>query len=72
LTEKTAADYESQNAYSAFLGVINILDKVFLLMVKDVHRVGKLEEASIYQISTIIFVSLEVTHILKKKNITLK
>ena len=59
-SEKTPPDFESQNPFSAFLGIINIFDKSFLLMVKDVHRMGKLEEFNVYQISTVSFIPFEV------------
>ena len=59
-SDKTPPDFESQNPFSAFLGIINIFDKSFLLMVKDVHKVGKLEEFNVYQISTVSFIPFEV------------
>lgn len=66
--EKTPPDFESQSPFSAFLGIINIFDKSFLLMVKDVHRVGKLEEANVYQISTVSFIPFEVNFFFPKRH----
>lgn len=50
----------SRRIFSAFLGVIKILDQFFLFMVDDVLQVCVMEGHNIYQISSISFVSFEV------------
>lgn len=59
-SEKLPADCEMQRTFSAFLGIINILDKGFLLFADEVSLVGTLEEADIFQIATISFIPFEV------------
>ena len=49
-----------QKTFSAFLGIINILDKGFLLFADEVSYTGTLEEADIFQIATIAFIPFEV------------
>ncbi len=46
----TKKQYQSYGEYSAFLGVINIIDQSFLLMVEDVTEVCKLLGHIIYRI----------------------
>ncbi len=49
-----------QKTFSAFLGIINILDKGFLLFADEVSYTGSLEEADIFQIATIAFIPFDV------------
>ena len=60
VNEKLPPDSEMQKTFSAFLGLINILDKGFLLFADEVSYTGTLEEADIFQIATIAFIPFEV------------
>lgn len=59
-SEKLPQDCEMQRTFSAFLGIINILDKGFLLFADEVSLAGTLEEADIFQIATISFIPFDV------------
>lgn len=68
LNEKPQIEFVQTTFCSAFLGIMNILDKGFLLMVEEVHKVGKIDDANIYQIAKISFISFEVINIYITKN----
>lgn len=60
--EKIPSEFEMQKTFSAFLGIINILDKGFLLFADEVSFSGTLEEADIFQIATIAFIPFDVLY----------
>lgn len=67
-SEKQPAEFDMQKTFSAFLGIINILDKGFLLFADEVSYTGSLEEADIFQIATIAFIPFEVVIRIMIKN----
>jgi hypothetical protein len=60
LSEPRPSGHENSRSYSAFFGIIPIIDKVFLLMCQDVQTVCTIENKEIYQVVATNFVPFEV------------
>jgi len=59
LHDKIPQNYESKKNYSAFLGVMNILDQAFLFLVDEIVPVCNIENNDIFTISSVTFIPFE-------------
>jgi len=59
-SEKVPSNYESKRNYSLFMGILNILDKAFLLMVNEILPVCNIENNDIFVLASVSFVPFEV------------
>jgi len=59
LNENIPQNYESRTTYSAFMGIMHISDKTFLLVADKVKHVCKLENNDIFYISSVSFLPFE-------------
>jgi hypothetical protein len=59
LQEKTPDNFEKKRSFTAFLGIINILDKAFLLMADDAVLVCNIEGCDVFQLGSTTFIPFE-------------
>jgi hypothetical protein len=55
----TTDQYEKKKIFSAFLGIITILDKAFLLLVDECTHISTLEGSDIFRICSTSFIPFE-------------
>lgn len=60
MNDNIPQNYEYKTTYSAFMGIMHISDKTFLLVADKVKPVCKLENNDIFFISSVTFVAFEV------------
>jgi len=58
-SEKIQSNYESKKNYSLFMGILNILDKAFLLMVHEILPVCNIENNDIFALASVSFIPFE-------------
>jgi len=59
LSETIPQNFESKKVYSLFMGILNILDKSFLLMVHEILPVCNIENNDIFAIASASFIPFE-------------
>ena len=60
MTDKLPDNFEKRRAFSAFIGIINILDKTFLLLADDALLACNIENNDVFQMGTTTFIPFEV------------
>ena len=57
---------KSRRIFTAFMGIIKILNNYFLLMIEEATQVCVIENQDIFQIFSVVFVPMEVINFINK------